>query len=137
MKKQTANKRADGTFAPGNRIGNRFQKGETGNPTGRPRATLLSEALRAQLAETLPAANEYTVAEAVARSLIREALKGDVSAAREIADRTEGRAKQSVDLDMSINDWRTLAQNYGVTEQDVIEQAKLLIAESIDDSSGE
>jgi phage terminase small subunit len=41
-----------------------------------------------------------------------------------------------VDLNVQVNDWRVEAQKYGVTEQDVIHEAKLLI-ESAADSSGE
>jgi hypothetical protein len=127
---------ATGKFAHGNKIGNRFPKGETGNPSGRPKLTRLTEALREQLAEEMPNASERTVAEAIARALIREAISGNVQAAREIGDRTEGKPKQSIDLDMQVSDWRTEAQKYGVSEQDVIHEAKLLI-ESIDDSGSE
>lgn len=136
MKKTNGKQTAKGKFAPGNKIGNRFKKGETGNPNGRPKLTRLTDALRQQLAETSPDATEETQAEAIARTLIREAISGNVQAAREIADRTEGKPMQKVDLDLQIKDWRTLAQNYGVTEQDVIREAKLLI-ESVNDSSGE
>jgi hypothetical protein len=135
--KQTVNKRRDGKFAPHNKLGNRFKPGESGNPEGRPKLTLLSEALREQLAEVLPGVDERTTAEHIARSMIREALTGNVVAAREIADRTEGRPKQSVDIDMSVRDWRQLAQAHGLSEQDVIDQARLIIeSESTFDSSG-
>jgi hypothetical protein len=137
LKKTNGKQTAAGKFAPGNKIGNRFKKGETGNPNGRPRLTRLTDALRQQLAEIAPNALEETQAEAIARALIREAISGNVQAAREIADRTEGRPKQAIDLDLQINDWRTLAKNYSLNEQDVIREAKLLIAESVDDSSGE
>ena len=137
MEKTNAKQTQKNKFPPKNKIGNRFPKGESGNPQGRPKLTRLTEALREQLAETLPDAPERTVAEAIARALIREAVSGNVQAIREIADRTEGKPKQSIDVDLQINDWRKLAQTYGVNEQDVIAEAKLLIAESLDDSSGE
>ncbi len=124
-------------FAPGNKIGKQFAPGVSGNPSGRPRLTKLTEALREQLAEINPHAPEETIAEAIAQTLIKLAIAGDVAAIREIADRTEGKPKQPIDVDLQINDWRTLAQNYGVSETDVIREAKLLIAESVDDSSGE
>jgi hypothetical protein len=124
-------------FPPGNKLGKKFVDGVSGNPSGRPKLTRLTEALREQLAETLPDAPERTIAEAIARALIREAVSGNVQAAREIADRTEGKPKQSIDVDLQVKDWRALAQNYGVTEADVINEAKLLIAESAADSSGE
>jgi predicted transcriptional regulator len=85
----------------------------------------------------MPNAPDRTVAEAIARALIKEAVTGNVQAIREIADRTEGKPKQAIDLDMQINDWRKLAQNYGVSETDVLNEAKLLIEQSVIDSSGE
>ena len=137
LEKTNGKQTATGKFAPGNKIGNRFKKGETGNSQGRPKLTKLTEALREQLTELNPDATDETNAEAIARVLIREAKTGNVQAAREIADRTEGKPKQAIDLDLQINDWRTLAKNYSLNEEDVIREAKLLIAESIDDSSGE
>jgi hypothetical protein len=134
MGKQTQNKRANGTFAPGNKLGNRFKPGESGNPQGRPKITLLSEALRAQLSEVMP--NERTVAERIAAALIAEAARGNVQAIREIGDRTEGKARQSVDVDMNVSDWRQVASAHGISEQDVINEAQRLI-ESVTDSSGE
>jgi len=128
---------ATGKFAHGNKIGNRFQKGETGNPSGRPRLTKLSEALREQLSEAMPNAPERTVAEAIARALIREAISGNVSAAREIADRCEGRPKQAVDLDLQINDWKSQAEKYGLSESDIIAEARLLLTEFDDAGSDE
>ncbi len=137
MIKTNGKQTATGKFAPGNKIGNRFKKGETGNKNGRPKLTRLTDALREQLAEAAPNAPEKTIAEVIARALIREAVSGNVQAIREIGDRTEGKPKQSLDLDLQINDWRTLAKNYSLNEQDVIHEAKLLLAESAIDSSGE
>jgi hypothetical protein len=137
LKKTNAKQTQKNKFSPGNKVGNRFKKGETGNPSGRPKLTKLTEALREQLAETLPDAPEETIAESIARALIKEAKNGNVQAAREIADRTEGKPKQSIDVDLQVKDWRQLAQTYGVTEADVINEAKLLIAESDFDSSDE
>jgi hypothetical protein len=128
---------ATGKFAPGNKIGNRFKKGESGNSAGRPKLTRLSEALRQQLSEEMPNAPERTVAEAIARTLIREALSGSVSAAREIADRCEGRPKQSVDLDIQTTNWRDEARKYGINESEVAHQARLLLAEFDDAGSDE
>ncbi len=136
LKKTNGKQTAKGKFAPGNKIGNRFKKGETGNKNGRPKITKLTDALREQLAEIAPDAPEETQAEVIARALIREAISGNVQAIREIADRTEGKPKQAIDLDLQVSDWRTLAKNYSLNEQDVIREAKLLI-ESVNDSSGE
>ncbi len=135
-KQQTVNKRPNGTFAPGNKLGNRFKPGASGNPHGRPRLTVLSEALRAELAEQMPGASERTVAEALAAALVAAALNGDVAAAREIADRTEGKARQQVDVDMAVMDWRDMARKHGLSAEDVIDEARRLIEESAADSSG-
>ncbi len=129
-KKQTANKRSNGTFAPGNRLGNRFKPGASGNPNGRPKLTLLSEAIRAQLAVEAPDADERTYAEVIAEKLCTEAASGNVGAAREIADRTEGKPKQAIDVDLSIFDWRELARAHGLNEQDVINEARRLIGDT-------
>ena len=131
-KKQTVNKRRNGKFAPGNKLGNRFKPGESGNPEGRPKLTLLSEALREQLATVLPGVDERTIAEHIARSLVREAIKGNVAAAKEIADRTEGKPKQSVDVNASIYDWREMAQAHGLTEVEVVAEARRLIEPDTD-----
>jgi phage terminase small subunit len=42
-----------------------------------------------------------------------------------------------VDLNVQVNDWRTEAQKYGVTEQDVVDEAKLLISEFAINSGSE
>jgi len=131
---QMANKRPNGTFAPGHKLGNRFAKGESGNSAGRPKLTRLTEALRQQL--SMPGADEQTIAEQIAKTLIRLALSGDVAAIKEIGNRTEGLPKQSLDLDLQVSDWKVLAENYGIPTSDIIAEARLLI-ESIDDSSGE
>jgi hypothetical protein len=136
LKKTDGKQTVKGKFPPGNKVGPRFPKGVSGNPSGRPKLTKLTEALREQLAEEMIGAPERTVAEAIARALIKEAVRGNVLAIREIGDRTEGKPKQAIDVDLRAMDWRTLAQSNGVTEQDVINEAKLLIESSVD-SSGE
>jgi hypothetical protein len=39
-----------------------------------------------------------TVADVVAAAMVQNAFAGDVAAAKELADRTEGKAKQGIDL---------------------------------------
>jgi hypothetical protein len=109
-----------------------FKPGQSGNPAGRPKSVTLSEAIRLQLAKKVSDGSDYTYAEAIAQVLCVAAVKGNVNAAREIADRTEGKPKQSVDLDMRVNDWRELARANGVSEQDVISEARLLVESATD-----
>jgi hypothetical protein len=121
-------------FPRGNKIGNRFSKGESGNSAGRPRLTKLTESLRRLIAETNPHAHEETIAETIAQTLVTMALAGDLQAIKEVFDRAEGKPKQAIDLDV-FQDWRTEAQRYGLSERDVLNEARLLIAESDIDSS--
>jgi hypothetical protein len=116
-----------------------FQPGVSGNPAGRPKKALLSDALRRQLAEVMLGAPERTIAEVIARALIKEAVGGNVQAIREIGDRTEGKPAQAIALDMEVKDWRHLAQSTGLEINEIISEARLLIesAESDIDSSGE
>jgi hypothetical protein len=79
-----------------------FRKGQSGNAGGRPKSRLLSEALRARLAEVKPDDPERrTWAEIVALNLIEIASSKSpsaVTAANEISDRIEGRAPQSIQI---------------------------------------
>jgi hypothetical protein len=115
-----------GRFIEGNP--HSFQPGQSGNPAGRPKAVTLSEAYRQQLAaQQTEGADESTYAEVIAKMVCAEAAKGNVLAAREIADRTEGKPKQAIDVDMKLFDWRELARANGLSETDVLLEAKRLI----------
>ena len=111
-----------------------FKPGQSGNPAGRPKSITLSEAFRRQLSQPMPDDPEgRTFAEVIAERMCVAASGGDVSAAREIADRTEGKPRQSVDVDMSVSDWRAVAQAHGLNEQDVLREAQRLIEQSATD----
>jgi hypothetical protein len=114
-----------------------FKPGQSGNPAGRPKKALLSDALRRQLAEAVQGAPEKTIAEHIARALIREAVAGNVQAIREVGDRTEGKPAQAIALDLDVRDWRQMAQSNGLELNDVLTEARLLIEQSAIDSSGE
>lgn len=98
LEKTNAKQTQRNKFPPKNKIGNRFKKGESGNPKGRPKLTKLTDALREQLAETNPDAPEETIAEQIARALISEAKLGNIAAIREVFDRSEGRAPLTLDV---------------------------------------
>ena len=75
----------------------RWQKGQSGNPAGRPRSAVLSDAYRRMLAEADPEDEQgRTRAEVIAEQMYLKAKGGDVSAMREIADRVEGKARQNI-----------------------------------------
>ncbi len=114
-----------------------FPKGISGNPAGRPKKALLSDALRRQLAIAAPGMPEKTQAEAIAAALISEAIDGNIAAAREICDRTEGRPAQAIELGLEVRDWRQMAQSNGLELNDVFTEARILLAESVADPGDE
>ena len=83
-----------------------WQPGQSGNPGGRPKKKPLTDAYRKALSELvaedirrkLNLEEGATYAEVIARALIQEAVMGKskVSAASELADRTEGRVTQPI-----------------------------------------
>lgn len=78
----------------------RWKKGQSGNPSGRPKSKTLSDAYRNKLEESVPNDPESrTWAELIAEAQVRDAVRGNVQAAREIADRTEGRARQAIEFE--------------------------------------
>src|SRR5271155_3124598 len=96
------NKQKTGFRGPSPDVGKpyRWKKGESGNPSGRPKSKTLSEAYKNMLEELVPNdAEGRTWAELIAEGQIRDAVKGNVQAAREIADRTEGRARQAIEFE--------------------------------------
>ncbi len=88
---QNSGKTADGRFAKGNP--HRFKPGRSGNPGGRAKNKLLSQAYRELLEQVDPKTGK-TVAQLIAEKIIEKALKGDLAALKEITDRTEGKSVQ-------------------------------------------
>src|SRR3984885_4013620 len=96
------NKQKTGFRGPSPDVGKpyRWKKGQSGNPSGRPKSKTLSDAYKSKLEE--PVANDpegRTWAELIAEAQVRDAVRGNVQAAREIADRTEGRARQAIEFE--------------------------------------
>jgi Family of unknown function (DUF5681) len=77
----------------------RWRKGQPSpNPGGRPRNTLLTDAYRAILARRVPGdKRRRTFAELIAAQVVAEAMDGSVRAAIELADRSEGKARQALE----------------------------------------
>ena len=107
--KQAKNKRDDknfdenGKFADGNKIGNRFQPGVSGNPAGRPRKFRIKEMLGEMVDEKVAVkingkltGDKITVLEAMLRGIIKDMLAGDKWSKTYISERLEGRAIQPI-----------------------------------------
>lgn len=120
-----------GRFLKGNETG--WKPGQSGNPAGRPKTITLSEAYRNALAQPMPKDKKgRTIAEVIAEKVCLEAaFTGNVQAAREIADRTEGKPKQAVDLNANVFDWRELAKQYGINEHEVLIEAQRIIGDAL------
>jgi hypothetical protein len=96
------NRHRSGFRGPSPDVGkpHQWKKGQSGNPLGRPKSKTLSDAYRSKLEEPVPNDPEgRTWAELIAEAQIRDAVRGNVQAAREIAARTEGRARQAIEIE--------------------------------------
>jgi len=87
MTEQTANKRANGQFAKGNKIGNRFKPSETGNPNGRNGA--MSDLFK-ELAEVKDVKGK-TRKEKILDKILKMAENGSLKAAEIYMNRVEGK----------------------------------------------
>ena len=91
MTKQTQNKRSNhkknGDFAKGNKLGNRWKKGESGNPNGRRNA--YTDLIREFSFQKV---NDKERREIILSKLFQLAERGDLRAIQFIVERLEGRA---------------------------------------------
>jgi hypothetical protein len=86
--------------------GKGFMPGQSGNPSGRPSRRRMSERYEDLLEQALPEdlrvglklKDGATYGDAIVLGQARAAIKGKTDAAREIADRVEGKARQQVDV---------------------------------------
>ena len=93
MAETTANQRANGQFAKGNKIGNRFKKGNNANPNGRNGAM-------ADLFKDLADAeddNGKTRKEKILDKILKMAENGSLKAAEMYMNRVEGKPREYVE----------------------------------------
>ena len=77
---------------------NPWKPGQSGNPGGRPKGYIrFADALKRQLAKT--DRRDKTNIEKIAEKAVALAMKGDMDAIRWIADRTDGKVAQSIQVD--------------------------------------
>jgi Family of unknown function (DUF5681) len=124
--------------------GTRFQPGQSGNPNGKPKWRLLSDTYRAKLAELLPGDKlGRNYAEAITDAVFAAALRGNIGAFQEIADRTEGKPAQAIALsgdlrvDMTVQEIdarlkdRNIHLRGGITEQAMTDVASSLKLDAV------
>ena len=95
-----------------------WPKGVSGNPGGRPKKRLISDELE-RLLQQSPNAGGKTCAAALAEVLLEHALKGDLRAIAEVANRVEGKPVQAVDLDVNSHPHDLLE---GLTDEELEER---------------
>lgn len=76
-----------------------FKPGVSGNSGGRPRTAPLAAACREWLTSPSTKDPQRTNAQVLAATLRQKALDGDIRAAEALADRAEGRPRQSIELE--------------------------------------
>ena len=87
-----------------------FQKGQSGNPNGRPKGVQNSKTRLLRLLELVQKKRnpitgeeeEFTVLELMDMQMIAKALKGDQKAYEVVVDRLEGKPKQTTDITADI-----------------------------------
>jgi hypothetical protein len=85
-------------------IDTRFQPVQSGNPLDRPKWKLLFDTYRAKLAELVPGDKlGRNYAETIADAAFAAALRGNIGAFQEIADRTEGKPAQAIALSGAVH----------------------------------
>jgi Family of unknown function (DUF5681) len=76
-----------------------FQKGQSGNPNGRPKnLPMINEMLAEVLSDEV---NGIDAAKRILMAIVAKALKGDLRAAELLLDRAYGKAKQKMEVDAS------------------------------------
>jgi hypothetical protein len=104
--------------------GTRFQPGQSGNPNGKPKWKLLSDTYRAKLAELVPGDKRgRNYAEAIADAAFAAALRGNIGAFQEIADRTEGKPAQAIALSGDVHVTMTV-EEIDARLKELIEEAE-------------
>ena len=102
MPRKRTKDRSDPDYKLGGITGKGFFPGKSGNPDGRPKSKLLSEAYRTKLAELVPGDKDgRTYAELICDKMIENAAKGKVIHASEVADRVEGKPRQAYEVAVS------------------------------------
>lgn len=100
-----ANRQKTGFRGPSPDVGKatQFKPGQSGNPGGRPKRKIISEALKDELADCVRRGDE-TGAMAIAKAMVEKACRGDVPAATFVRDTTEGKPVQAVRVEAEMDE---------------------------------
>lgn len=101
-----------------------FQKGQSGNPNGRPKRKPITSEL-VKLLTVKPHGGSLTNAHLIASSLVDHAQVGNVAAARTILEYVEGKPVSQVEVEIWIMAAR-LAAARGVDPVELVRRAELI-----------
>lgn len=82
-------------------VATQWKKGQSGNPSGRPKREWTWSGLLEQVANEIETNTGKQFKELVTKRLFIAAVNGDVHAMKEIFNRMEGLPRQGVDLDIT------------------------------------
>ena len=104
-----------------------FQTGNRANPGGARKSKQWAEAIRKAALRPIDPKDEATHLDALAQQLIAKGLQGDTAALKEIGDRIDGKAIQSIEAEVTVNITSNKnsnkyidLQNFDMEEEDVI-----------------
>ncbi len=125
-----------------------FKEGDVPNPNGRPVGAIdiknrLAKMLEniapdkvqnsAAIAAFCAGISQITNIDAVnARLLFCAIVEGEAWAVKEVFDRIAGKPTQAIDLDVSVQDWRVIAADAGLTEEEFLYETKLFVDKQLD-----
>ncbi len=100
-----------------------FVKGQSGNPSGRPKRREVIDAMLAELKRKPFPESKSTNAQMLAATAVREALEGDVHWAKLLMEYVYGKPVQPVDVEVRAYA-EQIASVIGATPEDIISLAE-------------
>jgi hypothetical protein len=104
----------------------RFQRGQSGNPSGRPKDLVTRELRELMLRQCSLDKKKRSWGEVIAEAIGKKARNGDVRAFEAIADRTDGKPRQAVSVSGDLSGDLTVGSYALAGKQEVMERLKEL-----------
>jgi hypothetical protein len=125
-----------------------FKEGDVPNPNGRPVGSIDVKNRLAKMLENISPGTVQNTKEIIefcdgvsnitnidavnARLLYCAIVLGESWAVREVFDRIAGKPTQAIDVDVSVQDWRAIAADAGLTEEEFLYETKLFVDKQLD-----
>jgi len=120
-----------GKFTERNPFG--FKPGTSGNPAGRPKGSKSGSAvLKGMARQMLDPKTGLSAIELICAKLLSQAMDGNLAAIEMFFNRIEGRPGTRVEVPEE--NWQELAELHGLSEEDVINEARKLIESGLNPS---